>query len=65
MSANKKPRISIINGPNINMLGKRESIYGSFTLEELTQELIDRYATIFELSFCYRIPINPSTTTSC
>ena len=33
-------KILIINGPNLEMLGKREeSIYGNFTLEELVKEI--------------------------
>ncbi len=33
-------KLLVVNGPNINMLGKREaSIYGSFTYEELNQKL--------------------------
>ena len=33
--------ISIINGPNLNLLGKREeSYYGKFTLEDLQNELL-------------------------
>ena len=33
-------KILIINGPNLEMLGKREeSIYGNFTLEELVNEI--------------------------
>ncbi len=28
-------KVLVINGPNMNLLGKREKVYGSFTLEEL------------------------------
>lgn len=34
-------KIGIINGPNLNMLGKRdEKIYGNITLEEINHKLI-------------------------
>lgn len=37
-------QIQIINGPNINLLGKREpSIYGSVTFEDYLTELRKRY----------------------
>lgn len=40
-------RIQIINGPNINMLGKREpSIYGSVTFEDYLAELRLKYADV-------------------
>ena len=40
-------RIQIINGPNINLLGKREpSIYGSVTVEDYLAELRKKYADV-------------------
>ena len=40
-------KIQIINGPNINLLGKREpSIYGSVTFEAYLAGLRQRYADI-------------------
>lgn len=36
--------ISIIHGPNLNLLGEREpQIYGSFSLEKLSEELKKRF----------------------
>lgn len=36
--------ILIINGPNLNMLGKRESsIYGKWTLKELEKEMVHTF----------------------
>lgn len=42
-----KPQILVMQGPNLNMLGKREpDIYGSLTLEELNFELDARAALL-------------------
>ena len=39
--------ILLINGPNLNLLGKREpSIYGDKDLEQIEQELIDRASKV-------------------
>ncbi len=40
-------KIQIINGPNINLLGKREpAIYGNVTFESWLEELRKRYADV-------------------
>ena len=44
-------KIQIINGPNLNMLGKREpSVYGNQTFEDYLEELKSRYPQ-HELSY--------------
>ncbi len=40
-------KIAIINGPNLNLLGKREpGIYGNDTFEDFLQDLIDLYPQV-------------------
>ena len=40
-------KILVINGPNLNLLGKREKeVYGEFTLDEMNQELTREYPKI-------------------
>ena len=48
-------KILVINGPNLNLLGKREpEIYGSLTLPEIDKQLVDvATAQAIELS-CYQ-----------
>lgn len=48
MSAEKKSiRIVVVNGPNLNLLGKREpGIYGSSTLEQCLEGLRKRYPEV-------------------
>jgi len=45
-------KISIINGPNLNMLGQREaSHYGDFTLKELENHIISNKQQDTEINF--------------
>ncbi len=44
-------RIAIINGPNLNLLGKRETdIYGNMSFEQFLESLRKKYANI-EISY--------------
>lgn len=45
-------KIIIINGPNLNLLGKRETdIYGNISFEEFFLELKEIYSTEVQLSY--------------
>jgi 3-dehydroquinate dehydratase II len=45
-------KILIINGPNLNLLGKRETdIYGDVTFEEFFEDLKDIYSGDVQLSY--------------
>lgn len=45
-------RVLVLNGPNLNMLGKRpKEHYGCLTLEEINQMILDEAKDSFDLSF--------------
>ncbi|WP_017443687.1 type II 3-dehydroquinate dehydratase [Gayadomonas joobiniege] len=44
---NKKFKVLLLNGPNLNMLGKREpEIYGSTSLAEIVSQLTDKASAL-------------------
>jgi 3-dehydroquinate dehydratase II len=46
-SGDRGLRIAIINGPNLNLLGKRETdIYGTMSFEQFLESLKEKYANI-------------------
>ena len=48
-------KILIINGPNLNMLGKREKgIYGNMTLEEINQLIAKEFASSDVIIDCFQ-----------
>ena len=45
-------KVLIINGPNLNMLGKRQKEhYGSLTLDEINQKIVEENQGYFDLDF--------------
>lgn len=47
-----KKKIIIINGPNLNLLGKREpEIYGHQTFEQYFEVLKDKYSDVVDLEY--------------
>jgi 3-dehydroquinate dehydratase II len=47
-----KKKIIIINGPNLNLLGKREpEIYGHQTFEQYFEVLKDKYSEVVDLEY--------------
>ena len=60
-------KIQIINGPNINLLGKREpSIYGSQSFEDYLEELKERYPQVdFEEKLTVTLSLSPPFPCQC
>jgi len=41
------PRVAVVHGPNLNMLGIRETeVYGHLNLEQINQRILDRARTL-------------------
>lgn len=48
----RKMKILILNGPNINLIGKREpGIYGAKSIDDYYKELVEMYKDKVELSY--------------
>lgn len=48
-------KILVLNGPNLNLLGKREpKIYGTTNLEDINQELIEQAQTLGHELLCFQ-----------
>lgn len=53
IGANKLPLVHVINGPNLNMLGKREpEVYGNLSLDDINQGL-EALAAELGLALCF------------
>ena len=45
-------KVAVVNGPNLNVLGRREpALYGASTLEDIQRVLLEKFSGRVELSF--------------